>query len=594
MNDVERTGESGRKQGSRKRILVVEDDEFHLELMGRALASLHDDFEIITATTYRHARKLLDDRKPHLVISDLQLPDGIGLDFLSADRSYDDAPVVVITSQGNEDLAVKAMKAGAMDYVVKSERAFEALPRIVVRTIREWEVRAQRNQALKELQQSEERFRAVFESTTDLIAVKNARHEYTHVNEAMADFFGMDPSRIVGLTDAELFGPQAARTIEAWDDRALAGHTVEEQHERAVDGETYTFLDTRVPLRDSQGNITGLAVLSREITQRLPPKKSTNVSGGTAVSDAMRSTMELVEQIAESDGTVLLLGDSGSGKDYLARWIHDHSSRSAGPFFSIDCATIGESLAESELFGHERGAFTGAVAKKRGLVELAEGGTLLLNEIGELPLQLQAKLLTFLDTMSFVRLGGEKQYRVNIRLLAATHRPLREEVAEGRFMTPLYYRLNVITVKVPSLRERKEDLPALIDYLMAERATKLNILPVPPVSTADVKAALAYDWPGNVRELKNIVERSLILWKGGPFRLLVPAEGVPQLQVESYDSVGLPEDLTMKEAVNHVKKTVTAQALQKAGGNRSEAARLLDVSRDALYRYIRDYNIESE
>lgn len=596
-----RTGSPARsKEAGRgiNTILLVEDDSFHLELMVRSLSSLDDQFKVETASDFAKAQAALDEHKPRIVVSDLRLPDGSALDFLTESRDPADFALVVITSQGNENLAVQAIKAGAMDYLVKSENAFENLPLVVVRVLREWEVRAQRNQALKDLYKSEERFRATFESTTEHMAIKNARHEYIMVNPAMADFFGMTPAEMEGLTDEQLFGASAGTSTRDWEERALTGKVVEEQHERKVKGEQYVFLDTRVPLRDSEGNIMGLAVISRDITQRLERKRRSRVSTDMVKSKSMRETMELIEQVSDSNATVLLLGESGSGKDYLARWLHDNSRRSAGPFFSVDCATIGESLAESILFGHERGAFTNAVARKKGLVELAEGGTLLLNEIGELPLQLQAKLLTFLDTMSFVRLGGEQQIKVDVRLLAATHRDLGTEVAERKFLTPLYYRLNVISIRVPSLRERKADIPGLITHIMAEVAARLNLSTVPRLDDVGMDAAVAYDWPGNVRELKNIIERSLILWRGGKFRLLIPEEsllarGDRATEEKANSRLEIPAGLTMKEAVNELKKQMTIDALRKARGGKSEAARLLDVSRDAIYRFIRDYGIDN-
>ena len=182
---------------------------------------------------------------------------------------------------------------------------------------------------------------------------------------------------------------------------------------------------------------------------------------------------------AKKNSTILLLGESGSGKDYIAKYIHEHSDRSGWPYFSINCAAIPSELAESELFGHEKGAFTGAVAQKRGLLELAEGGTLLLNEIGELSPLLQAKLLTFLDTRAFTRVGGVKEIIVNVRLLAATNRDLWKEVQEGRFRSDLFYRINVLTIKIPPLRERTEDIPVLVEEILSQLHLEYRIKTYP-------------------------------------------------------------------------------------------------------------------
>ena len=220
---------------------------------------------------------------------------------------------------------------------------------------------------------------------------------------------------------------------------------------------------------------------------------------------------------------VPLQGESGSGKDYLARWIHDHSKRALSPYFSLNCAAITRELAESELFGHERGAFTGAHSRKRGLLELAEGGTLLLNEIGELPLSLQSKLLTFLDTRSFLRVGGEKPHNVNARIISATNRSLDKEVEEGRFLSALFYRINVFGINVPPLRDRIEDIPVLLEEIMSRLAAELQLTQLPYIDPAFAIALARYDWPGNVRELRNALERSLMLSDGRSLSLTLPS-----------------------------------------------------------------------
>jgi len=198
------------------------------------------------------------------------------------------------------------------------------------------------------------------------------------------------------------------------------------------------FHDSRVPLRNGEGETHGICIVSRDITNRLKALQEVQIIDRDYPSEAMRIALRKAQRAASVDSLVLLLGESGSGKDHLARWIHDHSPRSCGPFFAINCAAVSNELAESELFGHEPGAFTGARTRKRGLLELAEGGTLLMNEIGELPLSLQAKLLTFLDSKSFLRVGGDKHIRIDARLMAATHRNLETEVAEGRFLEALF------------------------------------------------------------------------------------------------------------------------------------------------------------
>ena len=301
----------------------------------------------------------------------------------------------------------------------------------------------------------------------------------------------------------------------------------------------------------------------------------------------MRETLRAARMASRTDSTVLLTGESGSGKDHLAAYIHDHSSRSGGPFFSVNCAAVSPELAESELFGHEAGAFTGARARKRGLLELAEGGTLLLNEVGELSLGLQAKLLTFLDTRSMTRVGGEKEVTVNARIIAATNRHLEEEVAEGRFRADLFYRLNVFCIRVPPLRERLPDLARLVEEIVSQLAADQQLPTSPRIDTHTVEKLRQYHWPGNVRELRNVLERALIISGGGT--LVLPPLRPEEMPVrESPEAFFIPQDRTFNEIVNELKVRLVRDALQQCEGNRSQAAKMLGVSRGSIVNYIKE------
>lgn len=297
-------------------------------------------------------------------------------------------------------------------------------------------------------------------------------------------------------------------------------------------------------------------------------------------SQAMTSILAQARQAAVSDSIVLLLGESGSGKDYLARYIHDHSRRANGPFFAINCAAVAPELAESELFGHEPGAFTGARGRKRGLLELAEGGTLLLNEVGELTMALQAKLLTFLDTRSFTRVGGETHIPVNARLIAATNKELDREVAEGRFRGDLYYRLNVLSIRIPSLRQRIEDLPILVQEILEQLAEEMAFVETPTVDSDTLASMANYHWPGNVRELRNVLERSLMLSGSNRIKLsALSLEG--QNETWSY-TIGFPASRTLHDVTRDLKRSIMQEALRRAGGSRQRAAQLLGISRHAF------------
>jgi transcriptional regulator with GAF, ATPase, and Fis domain len=230
-------------------------------------------------------------------------------------------------------------------------------------------------------------------------------------------------------------------------------------------------------------------------------------------SDAMVVTLQKVKQVAKTDATVLLLGETGTGKELLAHAIHAQSKRSKRPLVKVDCATLPSALVESELFGHEKGAFTGAHEKKVGRFELADGGTIFLDEIGELSLDVQAKLLRVLQEGEFRRLGSKLEQKVDVRIIAATNRDLKNEMREGRFRSDLYYRLSVFPLESPPLRERREDIPLLASYFLSRFRTTLGKT-IDTIATSSMEALLAYDWPGNIRELQNIIERSAILCSG--------------------------------------------------------------------------------
>jgi two-component system response regulator AtoC len=298
-------------------------------------------------------------------------------------------------------------------------------------------------------------------------------------------------------------------------------------------------------------------------------------------SEAMRATLTQALQASATGSIVLLLGESGSGKDYLARFVHDHSKLASGPFFAINCAAVSPELAESELFGHEPGAFTGARGRKRGLLELAEGGTLLLNEIGELSMPMQAKLLTFLDTRSFNRVGGETQIKVNARLIAASNRELEKEVSEKRFRSDLFYRLNVFSIRMPPLRQRIDDLPILVKEIMEELAEEMALTDVPSVDTQALKALANYHWPGNVRELRNVLERSLML--SGKGQIDLGSLGLEGGRQESWSfTVSFPTEKSIHDVARDMKRALVTEALRRADGSRQVAARLLGISRHAL------------
>lgn len=448
---------------------------------------------------------------------------------------------------------------------------------------------AERTRCEDAFRESEERFRAIFETAQDCIYIKDRSLKYTHVNPAMETLFRLPGSKIIGTTDAELYGKEAALHLAGIDSRVLGGEVIEEEHTRLVCGFPTTFLETKAPLHGRSGEIVGLCGIARNITDRKRIEPGHDVTQVEYVSRAMRSTLEKARLVASQETIVLLLGESGAGKDWLARYIHDNSNRAGGPFFAINCASVTPDIAESELFGHEVGAFTGASARKRGLLELAEGGSLFLNEVGELSPTLQAKLLAFLDTRSFTRVGGEKNISVNARLITATNRDLEEEVGKGRFRKDLFYRLNVLSIRIPPLRERTEDIPMLVRQIVSQLQKEIRLV-APPVFDEEVlEAFISYPWTGNVRELRNCLERALILSGGGKMTKSC-LDAKPALKDWTY-MIEFPEGRSLNDVAEDLKRSLVVEALRRSRGNKVAAARLLGISRNSLNHYVATLNI---
>ena len=301
----------------------------------------------------------------------------------------------------------------------------------------------------------------------------------------------------------------------------------------------------------------------------------------------MRAIFEYIERVGPGRGTVLVTGESGTGKEVVARAVHRCSPRRDRPFVAVSCALFTDSLIEAELFGHERGAFTGAIGARAGRFEMAEGGTLFLDDIDDVPLSMQVKLLRALQNRTVERLGGSRAIAVDVRVIAGTKRDLRQMVADGRFREDLYYRLHVLAVDLPPLRERREDLPLLIDHFL-ERFFARRGAERAPVSPAVMATLLAYDWPGNVRELENTIERIAESCVCGHVRLgclgaslLFPPAVAPTARADDVDTAsaaGVPLD----EYLRRVEARLISEALATSRGNKSRAARILGVKRSTL------------
>jgi DNA-binding NtrC family response regulator len=303
-------------------------------------------------------------------------------------------------------------------------------------------------------------------------------------------------------------------------------------------------------------------------------------------SPGMRELDRVLRAVAAKDVGVTFIGESGTGKEVLARRVHDLSNRRTGPFVPINCAAIPESLFESELFGHERGAFTGASERARGKVEASAGGTLFLDEIGEMPMNVQAKLLRFLEHRKFMRVGGSTKISVDARLVCATLRPLEQEVQAGRFRADLYYRIQGVTLEVPALRERHADIAPLVHQFVAELSAKHSVRP-PKITRAALLALRRYGWPGNVRELRNVIELVCLLRAGRAVRVVdLPQALKHTTYVPSAAVPGEKLEIHLDQKLAEILHQVMHAALEIEGGNRSRAARRLGVSLRTVQRHL--------
>jgi transcriptional regulator with GAF, ATPase, and Fis domain len=304
-------------------------------------------------------------------------------------------------------------------------------------------------------------------------------------------------------------------------------------------------------------------------------------------SRAMQEVIHRAERVADTKSTVLITGETGTGKELVARAIHDRSAQRDMPLIKVNCAAIPETLLESELFGHVRGAFTGATATKKGKFALADGGTIFLDEIGTMNPTLQSKLLRVLQEREIEPLGSERTEKIEVRVIAATNRNLRQMVADGRFQEDLFYRLNVIPIEIPPLRERRDDIPALVEHFVSKHAQRTGRR-IERIDEGVLAGLQQYDWPGNVRELENTIERAVVL-SSGP---IITARAVSVLGVTPQQPTGLPS-LKLRQNIEWVERETIRRALENAGGVKKDAAELMGISQRALSYYLAKYRLES-
>lgn len=440
------------------KILLIDDEEKLRGLLKRIVAL--EGFTVLETGNLKAALKMLEKEQVDVILCDVKLPDGNGVDFINDIRiRYPLIETILLTAYGNIPDAIQAMKNGAFDYITKGD------------------------------------------DNTRLIPLLNKAMEKTHMR---------------------------ARIIQ---------------------------LEKQVSSKYDFNSILGS-------------------------SEAIQNAVLLAKKVATTNTTVLLLGETGTGKEVFAQSIHHQSARSDKSFVAVNCSAFSKELLESELFGHRAGAFTGAVKDKKGLFEEANEGTIFLDEIGEMPTELQAKLLRVLESGEFIKVGDTKTLKVNVRIIAATNRDLQKQIETGHFRSDLFYRLSVFQIALPALRERPKDIPALAKYFTELFAAKTNKT-IPLLQKEYVDALQHYQWPGNIRELKNIIERSVILSDNNTLSVqTLPFEfqNSSSTSFSTFDLAGV-EKLHIQKMLKHT------------NGNKTEAARLMNIGLTTLYRKIEEYHI---
>jgi len=588
------------------RILIVEDERITAEDLRDILTDLG---YTVTAAVSSGADAIAqaESSTPDLALMDIRIKgdlDGTATARILRERF--NIPVIYLTAHADTATVSRAKDAEPLGYITKpfQEAELHASIEIALHRHREDRKRREKGDFLAST------LRAMAEGVISL----DATETINLFNPAAEAWTGIPTQAAAGRPLDEVFRLVDSSSGEKLDLplwRVFSEGMLQELPAGALlvsqSGEKRPVTGSLAPIRDHKGETAG-AVLVFGRTGDLSVESRPNAvsqaedEGGVgfgsfkmiAASPSMKQVLKFARRVAQSEvSTILLEGESGTGKDVLAQFLHHYGRRNEGPFVALNCAAIPETLLESELFGYEKGAFTDARASKAGILEVASKGTIFLDEIGEMPLTLQAKLLRVLEEQSFRRLGGVRDIQVDVRVVAATNRKLTEAIEQGNFRLDLYYRLNVIQVALPPLRERREDIIPLAEHFVRLYNTKFK-RNIQGISHTGAAMLLAHDWPGNVRELRNVIERAMVLeeaeWIQGS-SLRIESNGNPPPTIEETLPVRNTPEAPFQVSLEEAEKNLVMKALEKAGGNQTRAAVLLGVTRDTLRYKMKKFNL---
>jgi len=560
-------------------ILVVDDEESIRYTFKLFLSD--EGYAVSCAADCDEGIALLREADFDLVFADIILPGRSGIELLKeAKEILPDALVIMITGAPSVDTAAESLRIGAFDYIVKPIRQ-DTLLKTVNIALRHKAVREEREQYRLN-------FEAIFRSVNDGIITVDGNMAVTEINDAAQRICEFQRGAVIGKPLRELADRCDGNCIGALGETLKTRQPVKLRFVecRSAQGRQQVVSVTASPLRGVKGRSTGAVMVVRDETRlvnlerRLQERQKIDSIVGR--SEAIEKVRAMIRDLADVRTTVLITGESGTGKELVVNALHHCGDRRHGPLVKVNCAALSENLLESELFGHVAGAFTGAVKEKVGRFKRADGGTIFLDEIGEISQRMQLRLLRVIENMEFERVGDATPIKVDVRLVAATNRDLRERVASGEFREDLYYRLKVVQIPVPPLRERRDDIPLLAEHFRRVFNRKFG-KEIRGISSEVERMFLDYPWHGNVRELGNLLEHSFVRCR----QSVITAENLPPDFLRYFESHALSAERNPEGEARAIR-----QALEQAGGNKTEAARLLGMSRRTIYRKLELLGIE--
>ena len=572
------------------------------------------EFEVLHARSGEHAFEVVRagkerDRPIAVAFVDIRMPPGIdGLETIRRMREVDrDIELVIMTAYTDKSLPEIVHGMDLIHKVLYIRKPFtrEEVQQTTLSLVGKWNIERELVEQRRQLAINHQRLAAVLDATGDAMAMYDPSGCLVFANQACEEVFDLTESALKELSPnaleerfRERFREPSLPELEEGFLFEDGGRLVEETTTGPVPHQRL-FYRTTAPVYDA-GDAIGSLVVYRDVSKDLEMERmkaevlrlrteletTHSFDGIVGISPPMQQVYALTRRAAESDITVLIRGESGTGKELVAKSFHFHSSRSAGPFLAINCAAIPETLIESELFGHERGAFTGATGRRIGAFESAKGGTIFLDEVGDMPSALQSKLLRVLQEREIQRVGGTATIPVDVRVIAATNKNLEDAVKAGEFRDDLFYRIAAFPIVIPPLRQRREDIPLLAKHFLNKHAESADRR-VSGISTAALRVLLQYDWPGNVRELENAIERAVLLETTDVLHAhnLPPhmSPVVPSGSDRPAQANVLPLTEIERQALNH--------ALVVANNNITQAARALGINRTTLHRKLKKYNL---